>query len=542
MKRAGLISQLEKKWDYIIIGGGSAGCVLANRLSANPETQVLLLDAGTGNHAPSLQIPAGMMSAISKDKYNWKYPAAPDASRGGQVDNWSAGKAIGGGSAINGMFYIRGHRSDYDRWAQLGCSGWDYDSVLPHFKSIESVSGEASEYRGKTGPQSVALAQHHLPLVDHAIAAAVSCGHPPNPDYNGARQSGVGVAQNSQKFGRRHSSASAFLIPVKRRKNLTVKLGAQVTHILFEGKRASGATYIQSGVEQTATCAAEVLLCAGAMGSPKILMHSGIGPADMLKEFGINIRVDAPQVGENLMEHPAVYMTAKTSLASLNAAAHPLKLPWVLANWLLRGRGPASSGAAAAQLLCRSREGLAAPDIQLLFTPALFDYDPVKKKARVRRENGLSIAALILHPEIRGRIRLNSPDPLALPLIEHELLGSQADVDSLVTAARKATEIFAKMQEQGHIEGLEPNLTPDSSGQAFEDYIRMTAFRGDHASGTCRMGGDAISVVDPKLRVRGVSHLRVIDASIMPVIPSGNTNTPTLMIAEKAATMILEAL
>ena len=285
LKRGGLISPTDKIWDYIIIGGGSAGCVLANRLSANPQTQVLLLDAGTGNRAPSLHIPAGMISAISKDKFNWKYPAAPDSSRGGQIDNWSAGKAIGGGSAINGMFYIRGHKSDYDRWAQLGCTGWDYASVLPYFKSIETFEGGAEDYRGRVGPQSVALARHHLTLIEKAVEAAMACGHAFNKDYNGAHQSGVGYAQNSQKSGRRHSTASAFLAPIRRRKNLSVKLGAQVTHVIFENKRASGTAFQQNGKEQIVKCSGEIILSAGAMGSPKILMQSGIGPADMLSEY-----------------------------------------------------------------------------------------------------------------------------------------------------------------------------------------------------------------------------------------------------------------
>ena len=531
----------QRLWDYIIVGGGSAGCVLANRLSANPENQVLLLDAGVANSSLNLQIPAGMMSAIASDKFNWKYPSMPDRSRNGQLDTWSAGKAIGGGSAINGMFYIRGHRSDYNRWAQSGCTGWDYASVLPYFKSLETFENGDAAYRGKNGPQSVSLAAHKIPLVDKVVETAIACGHQFNEDYNSQHQTGVGYAQGTQKAGRRYSSADAFLKPALNRKNLMVLLGAQVKRVILNKKQATGVTFRRKGKDHFVRCRNEIILSAGAFGSPKLLMHSGVGPSEMLKKFDINIVVDAPQVGSNLMEHPAVYLRAKTKLKSLNAAAHPLRLPFVLTNWFLRGEGPASSAAAAAQILCRSREDLIAPDIQLLLTPAIFSFDAVKKRASIMRENGMSMAVLILQPEGRGRIVLNSADPLMPPLIEHMLLGKESDVKNLVIAMRKATEIFSAPGLSGVVESLDPNLTPDSPQDAYLDYVREAAFKGDHACGTCRMGIDKNSVVDPKLRVKGITGLRVVDASVMPLIPSGNTNAPTLMIAEKASDMILDA-
>lgn len=531
----------EGNWDYIIVGGGSAGCVLANRLSANHKNQVLLLDAGVNDHGPSLHIPAGMMSAISNDKYNWKYPAAPDASRGGVPDLWSAGKAIGGGSAINGMLYIRGHSSDFDGWAQSGCKGWDYDSVLPHFKSLESFEGGADEYRNHNGPQSIAFERSRLNIVEQFMKAAVDCGHPRNLDYNGKSQTGVGYSQNSQKDGRRHSTASAFLNPVRQRKNLKVVMGAHVKRAVIKNGKAKGVAYRFKGQDFIADCRGEIIISAGALSSPKLLMHSGIGPSDILSSNDIHIHKDSSQVGRNLMEHPAVYLTAKTKTKSLNAAAHPLRLPFVLADWLFRGRGAASAPAASAQVLCRSDDRLVAPDIQLLLTPAIFDYDLDKKKAVVLPDNGVSIAALLLNPTSRGQVIITSPDPLAPPLIEHELLGTKEDVTGMVGATKKAVEIFSCDRLSETVTSREPGLTPQSSDDEFEKYVRSTAFRGDHASGTCRMGSDDKAVLDPQLRVRGISGLRVVDASIMPKITSGNTNAPTLMIAEKAASMILAA-
>ena len=530
---------VEGNWDYIIVGGGSAGFVLANRLSANPKNQVLLLDAGVNARGPSLHIPAGMMSAISNDKYNWKYPAAPDESRGGVPDLWSAGKAIGGGSAINGMLYIRGHRSDFDGWAQSGCKGWDYDSVLPHFKSLETFEGGADDYRNHNGPQSVAFERSRLGIVEQFIEAAVNCGHPRNLDYNGKSQTGVGYSQNSQKDGRRHSTASAFLNPVRKRKNLKVVIGAQVKRVVIETGKARSVAYRFKGQDLTANCQGEVIISAGALSSPKLLMHSGIGPSDILSSNGIAIHKEASQVGRNLMEHPAIYLTAKTKTKSLNAAAHPLRLPFVLAGWFFRGRGAATAPAASAQVLCRSDKRLVAPDIQLLLTPAIFDYDQDKKKAIVLPDNGISIAALLLNPTSRGRVIITSPDPLAPPLIKHELLGTKEDVMGMVAATQKATEILTSDGLSETIISRQPELTLQASDKEIENFVRGTAFRGDHASGTCRMGSDDQAVLDPQLRVKGISGLRVVDASIMPKITSGNTNAPTLMIAEKAAAMIL---
>ena len=294
-----------RAWDYIIVGAGSAGCVLANRLSADPSKRVLLLEAGGEDRDLSLRIPAGLVSAIFDDRFNWKYPYAPDPSRSNQPETWSGGKGLGGSSSINGMLFIRGCREDFDNWARLGCTGWDYASVLPHFRNLENFEGGADDFRGVDGELSVTFPAAKSPLVGGFMAGAQSCGHPEIPDYNGAEAEGVAVTQATIRRGRRHSAARAFLRPVRSRPNLAVLTGAQVTRLIEEEGRIAAVEYQRRGFRKTVRCRGEIILSAGAIGSPKILMVSGIGPADELRGVGVPVLLNAPGIGENLMEHPA---------------------------------------------------------------------------------------------------------------------------------------------------------------------------------------------------------------------------------------------
>lgn len=529
-----------QNWDYIIIGGGSAGCVLADQLSKDPSNEVLLLDAGTGDLSPALRIPAGIIAAIPNDRFNWKYQAAPDASRGGTTETWSAGKAIGGSSAINGMLYVRGHASDFDGWAERGCKGWDFRSVLPHFKAIETYQGGDSAYRGADGRQSVQLPRLSNPLIKAFMQAAEACGHPTNPDYNGASQSGVGLAQATQKRGWRHSAATAFLAPARKRCNLTVLMGAQASRVIFSEKRACGVELIRRGKRQTVQCRREIILSAGAFASPKLLTLSGIGDGRTLRTLGVPVIASAPEVGQNLMEHPGIYIAANTSTPSFNALTRVDRLLVTLANWAIRGKGPASACTALAQVMSRSRPELRAPDLQMLLSLVTFDFDREKMKPTIEKENGISIASLLLQPRARGRVETISPDARIAPLIQHELLGDELDAADLVAAARQAMQILTTAPLAPLITRLKTPFGLDVTDAELSSWIREAAIRGDHGCGTCRMGGDEQSVVDERLRVRGVRNLRVADASIMPMITNGNTNAPTLMIGHKAAAMILE--
>lgn len=522
------------------MGAGSAGCVLANRLSADPAVRVLVLEAGGNNATLDVRIPAGISSALFKDTLNWKYPARPDTTRNGLVDSWFGGRGLGGSSSINGMLFIRGARADYDGWSELGCNGWDYESLLPHFRAIETFEGGADDYRGGSGPLSVTFPAARPQLVSEWITAAQNCGHRLNPDYNGVDPEGVGVTQASIRNGRRHSAAEAFLKPVLGRPNLFVQTDSQVTRILFENTRAIGVEYRRNGVSETVSCRGEIILSSGAVRTPGLLMHSGIGPVDVLNEFGIPVVREASGVGANLMEHPCIYVRAFTSLPTFNRAGRPWNFPLVLLNWLLRGKGAAAVGTTVAQLLAKSSSTEPAPDLQVLLSLVHFSVNAAGTGLVLARRDGFSMACCLMTPKARGQVTIISADPLEKPCVEHAMFAHEEDVDRLAQAAKLALSIVSTEPLKAFIEKIDFPLDADASRDEWQDYVRQAAFRGDHPSGTCRMGVDDNAIVDPRLRVRGVQGLRVVDTSIIPVIPRANTNATAMMIGDKAATMIRE--
>lgn len=527
-------------WDYIIVGAGSAGCVLANRLSEDPDVKVLLLEAGGKNDALDIRIPAGIASVIFKARYNWQYPALADPTRNNTVDSWSGGRGLGGSSCINGMLFIRGTKSDYDGWRDLGCAGWDYDSVLPHFRAIECFEGGANDFRGASGPLSVSFPAARPVLINTWMNAAQNIGYSFNEDYNGAEQLGVAVTQSSIRNGRRHSAAAAFLEPVRSRRNLEVRTGSQATRIVFRDGRATGVEYRRGSVREEATCGGEVIVSCGAIGSPGLLMHSGIGPAETLREFGIPVLRDVENVGANLMEHPAIYVKAFTTLPTFNRAGRWYRAPFVLLDWLVRGKGPAAVGTTVAQVLAKSSNNLPAPDLQILLSLVNFAIKPGGKGLSLSRRDGLSMACCLMTPASRGRVTITSGDPLDTPRVEHTMLACDEDIDRLAKAAKQALSILDAPPLKGFISQIDFPLAAAAGKDEWRTYLRQAAFRADHPSGTCGMGSGVDSVVDPRLRVRSVDGLRVVDASIIPVIPRANTNAPVMMIADKAAAMILE--
>ncbi len=525
-------------YDYVIVGAGSAGCVLAARLTDDPATRVLLVEAGPPDDADEIHIPAAI-SVLFKGAYDWDYQTVAQERACSRRIYWPRGRTLGGSSSINAMIYMRGNRCDYDTWRdEYGCTGWGYADLLPYFLRAEDNSRGACTYHGAGGPLRVEDLRHKSALTAAFVDAAKVFGLPPNSDFNGQRQDGVGFYQVTQKKGRRWSAADAYLRPAMARPNLTVKADALVTRIVFEGDRAAGVRYLSRGSEEFVRAEREVILAAGTVGSPQTLMLSGVGPADHLRDHDIDIVADSPGVGGNLSDHPIVTAMWHTPKArGLWEQAGPANLT----RWRLLHRGPLVSNIAKAGGFSRTDPSLPAPDLQWLALPIPLEKQGLADPAK----RALSLLITLVAVKSRGRIRLRSGDPRHKPDIDPAYLSAAADVAPLVQGIRLAREIAA-CRPMSKI--CTSELAPGGDVQT-EDEIREFVRRGlgtlYHPVGTCAMGGDSrlaasriTSVVDTELRVRGVEGLRVVDASVMPDVPRGNTNAPVIAIAERAADLI----
>jgi choline dehydrogenase len=522
-------------YDFIIIGAGSAGCVLANRLSEDPTTKVLLLEAGPRDWHPFIHMPAGLAKLVGQKGVNWNYDTAPEP----QLDNrrlwWPRGKVLGGSSSINAMCYIRGVAKDYDDWAEGGADGWDWNSALPYFKRSERNSRGADALHGSDGPLHVSDLRYTNALTSVFLDAAQQAGYSHNPDFNGPEQAGVGLYQVTQKDGARCSSAVAYLHPAKHRPNLDVITGALVRRIVLENGRAVGVAYAHGGQEVQARAEREVLLSGGAINSPQLLMLSGIGPADHLADHGISVAVDAPQVGRNLQDHLDVCTLQHSTQRVTYDRVGDLAIAW--SYYLKNHSGPGSSNIAESGGFLRSR---LAPDeradIQLHFVPAMLD-DHGRNRLK---GDGYTLHACFLRPRSRGQITLNSADPRADARIQANYLSDAEgfDLKMMLECAKLSRELFAQKAFDAYRGAPIQPPRSDLSDSELIAFIRAKAETVYHPIGSCRMGNDEASVVDAQLRVRGVDGLRVVDASVMPTLIGGNTNAPTIMIAERASDLI----
>ncbi|HEX3035371.1 MAG TPA: choline dehydrogenase [Thermodesulfobacteriota bacterium] len=519
-------------YDYIIVGAGSAGCVLANRLSEDPDTRILLLEAGPPDEARAIHIPAAYAQTF-KTKLDWNYTTAPQGHLNGREIYYPRGKTLGGTSSINAQIYMRGHRSDYDRWASLGNRGWSYDEVLPFFKKSENNERGPSAYHGSGGPLNVTDLRDPNPLTRAFVRAGVEIGISHNYDFNGPKQEGIGICQVTQKDGRRCSTAVGYLHPVMQRFNLKVITSAHVIQILLKDRRAVGVEYLKNGQKQTVRAKREVLLSGGVINSPQLLMLSGIGPAEHLKSLGINVVHDLPGVGENLQDHIGLPLLFRSKKPVSLLAAKSIKSRLA---YLLLKKGMFTSNLTEGCAFVRTKSDIFAPDLQLHFLAVLSSDYGLDQPT----EHGFTVVPTLLQSNSVGNILLRSSNPLDPPLIQPNYLSNRVDEDlRILTEGIKLSRHIVKAKAfQQYADGeMEPGAHVQSK-EDIEAYVRKKVQTIYHHVGTCKMGVDEMAVVDPELRVRGIEGLRVVDASVMPVIVRGNTNAPIIMIAEKAASLI----